>query len=501
MFSFHDGGERKVWNRQKATRLLLIVVFFALVFLVPPACANVASRFSIAAGEVYSDNIFFSQDKESDFVTLLSPTFSLAYKPSGYPKPTLNVNITAPVEIFAHHSDLNNMGDNIGLNASYFHPYSPRLDFTFTDRFLRRGESRTGGFGDRGEGGGLGGLGGGRGGSGLGSITDLDRGGFEGFGGGGSCGRSNVSGRRGNTALESGDLVVRGERLENQIGGNANFRYSANLSFTGSYCWDSIWFLSGRGKETAHSFSLEGTYRLWRQHTLSAGYTINLLRSRNGQDDIVHDFDFGGDFLGGLLEEIIPLQREVRVTPTLSVRASTGIAVRTSGSGDSKFGLEHKLDLEVAKVWRTASLRFGVHRGLTGSYGVSGPSFTTEFFSFYSLQLSRRLTGFAGSELALFDAEEADFTTFQAMLGLRYWLTEWLSANMAYSYSWTDSENGTAAREALGRGKVASNTLFFFFAMHFDVWPHFGLAREGLGSFMGPALRSPSRRSSHHPLS
>ncbi|MGE0684096.1 MAG: hypothetical protein AB7P69_24715, partial [Candidatus Binatia bacterium] len=170
------------------------------------------------------------------------------------------------------------------------------------------------------------------------------------------------------------------------------------------------------------------------------------------------------------------------------------------GSGSGKFRLENKIDLNVVKVWRAATLTFGVRRGLTGSFGVSGPSFTTEFFSLYSVQLSQRLSGFAGAELALFNAEEADFTTFQAMLGLQYWLTNWLSTNIAYSYSWAEAGSGVAATGALGRGKVDSNTIFLFFAMHFDVWPHFGLAKEGSRSLMGPALRSSSRRSSSRPF-
>jgi hypothetical protein len=502
-----------VLEREK-THSLWMLAFYVCCFPFVTALqaqANFASRFSIATGELYSDNILFSQDKQSDFVTLLAPTLSLAYKPSGYPEPTFNVSLSSPVEIFARHSELNNIGDNVGLNANYLYPYSPRLEFTFTERLQRRGASRTGGLGNQDGGGiGLGGLGGGgRGGTGGGrglegmvGLGDFGSSAGLSVGGESSCRRISASGRSGGVSQGSGDLVTAGELLENEVGGDVRFQYSKNLSFQGGYCWESVWFFGEGGKETSHSFSVGGEYKLWRQHTLRVRYTVSLLRSRNGQDDLVHDFDFGNDFLGGLLGEVIPTQKEIYLTPTLSVRASTGIAVQTSGggnsgsSGSSKFGLEHKLDLDVIKVWRTANLTLGVHRGFTGSFGVSGPSFTTEFFTRFSWQLSQRLAVSTGAEFALFDADQADFTTFQALLGLQYWLTNWLSTNLAYSYSWAESQNGTLATGALGRGKIASNTVFLSFSTHFDVWPHFGLAKEGSRSLMGPALHSPSRRSS-----
>ncbi len=513
--SCHNVGERE---QTPSLWMLVFYVFCVPLVMTSQAQANWASRFSIASGEVYSDNIFFSRNKENDFVTLLAPTLSLAYKPSNYPEPTFNVSLSSPVELFARHGELNNIGDNVGLNANYLYLYSPRLEFTFTDRLQRRGASRTGGLGNQDGGGiGLGGLGGGGRGSTGGGLEGMvglgDFGSFSGLSvrGENSCRRISASGRSGSVSQGSGDLVARGERLENQVGSRGGLGGGAGVALRGGYCWESIWFLGGGGKETSHSFSVGGEYKLWRQHTLRVRYTISLLQSRNGQDDLVHDFDLGNDFLGGLLEEIIPMQKEIHLTPTLSVRASSGVAIRTprggnnsnsgsggSSSGGSKFGLEHKLDPEITKKWRAANLTLGVKRHFTGSFGVSGPSFTTEFFTRFSWQLSRRFTVSTGAEFALFDADHADFTTFQALLGLQYWLTDWLSTNLAYSYSWAESQNGTLATDALGRGKIASNTVFLSFSMHFDVWPHFGLAKEGSGSLMGPALRSPSRRSSSH---
>ena len=464
-----------------------------------PVQGQVVSRFSIAAGELYNDNIFFEQNKQSDFVTLLIPTLSLVYKPSGYPEPTFNLSLSAPAEIFARHTELDNIGDNMGLNANYLYRYSPRLNFTFTDRLLRRGESRLGGLGYRGDEGGVGRVGGGgrgQGGIGIGSMGGLSTGGFGGFGGGGYCRQAGgIAGVGGGTVQRSEDLVVSGALLDNQLGGRARFQYSQDVAFEGGYCWGSLWFFDEGGKETSHSFGIAGEYNLWRLHTFRIGYTISFFRSRNGQDDILHDFDLGDDFLGGIIEEVLPTRREIYLTPTLRIRASAGIGVRTPTSRGGNFNVGFTPKLELIKLWKTADLTIGVQRNLTGSLGVSGSSFTTTFFSRFSIQLSQRLAGFAGAESSLFDAEDANFKTLIAVLGLQYWLTSWLSANLAYSYQWTDSGSGSLARDALGSENIDSNSVFLFFAVHFDVWPRFGLAKRGMGSPLGPALRSPARTS------
>ncbi len=487
-------------------RALLLIVLLTLMMTSAarePAYASWASRFSIATGELYSDNIFFSEDKKSDLVTQVTPALSLAYKPTGQTRPTFTMNLSSAAEVFASHSDLNNVGDNIWMQSRYLYPYSPRLEFTISDALLRRSESRTGGSGDFGSrggiGGGVGGVGGGVGGAGgglggggseLGGAGVSGLGGFggvRGLGGGGSnCGgsssirseRNSVGLDNRGAGLEDGDLVSRGERLEHQLSGDASFRYSPITSFRGGYCWNTIWFFDQGGKETAHTVNVEGTYRRWRQHNLRARYQITFLRSRDGKNDILHDFDIGDDFLS---------QREIRLTPTLTVRAATGISLASSGSGNSKFRLEHKFNLDVIKVWRTMQLTVGVRRGLTGSYGVSGPSFTTHFFGRFLIYLTERLQGGVGAEYAMFDAEDAEFKTLRAFLGLQYWLTSWLSTNVMYSYQRVEPDSGAAATGVLGSSTIDSNIIFITLAVHFDLWPRFGLATGGDASLLGPA--------------
>lgn len=442
--------------------------------------AGFLGRFSLSTAEQYSDNVLFSGhgQKEGDFVTTATPALSLAYKASGQTLPSLMANLTTSAEFFAQHSELNNFGDNVRADINYFHPYSPRLDFTFTDRLERHGQSRL----DDSEGliGGNNsdGPGGGRGFSGIGGMSGL--GGLSGFAGSGSttCGRIGSMSRGDSADVSSrsgGDLLARGEWLENQIGVNGNFLYTSTLSFRGGYCWEYAAYLDEGGQENAHSINLEASYQRSSHNRLYARYTPSLIRSRDGQYSIVHDFDLGSDYLQ---------LREFRLTPTLILSASTGLGVQTGEGGDNsdgessnKFRLRNNLDVHITKIWEAASARAGVRRGLTSSFGVSGPSYTTTFFGYFSVKLTRRLSAGVGTEYSLYDTGDTKFRTLQTFVGLQYPLSNAMVVGLGYSYNQLDPGTGAAENDILAQGKTSSNTAFVFLSVAFDVWPNVGLAR------------------------
>ena len=82
----------KIWDR--GCLLFLVLSGFSLV--PSPLWAAFASQFSLGVGETYSDNIFFSKDKEHDFVSLVTPTLTLLYAPPGQTVPTLNLSTKHP---------------------------------------------------------------------------------------------------------------------------------------------------------------------------------------------------------------------------------------------------------------------------------------------------------------------------------------------------------------------------------------------------------------------
>ncbi|NOT54883.1 MAG: hypothetical protein HOP18_09785 [Deltaproteobacteria bacterium] len=445
----------------KRGRCWLWVVVFVLIGRAS-AEARLASQLSLSVGEEYTDNVFFSAQKQHDLITVVTPTLSLIYQPSATSGSRFTVDINAPAEIFARHSELNNIGDRLSLRARFSYPYSRRLSFEFTECLGRLGQARNGGIGDvrrdegSGSGGGSGSSGGFGGGRGQGQSGGCGGGG--GFGGG----ESGSSQSLGN----EGELVTSGELLENNFEASGRFLTTPNLSLRGMYEWRYVSFIDTGGRETSHAGEFEATYSRWRQHNLRARYRIEFLKSRNGETDMIHDVDIGDDFLS---------TQQIRLTPTLTLSASTGISLATGGG---KFRLGNKSDVRLFKLWQTAAFEIGMRRGLTGSFGVGGPSFTTSFFSHFTISLTRRLNAFVAADYSMFDTDEEDFNTFIAGAGFSYNIFYWLSANLAYSYRRATPEGNSLSSTSSLQGKSNSNTVFLMFSAAFDLWPNLGLGRH-----------------------
>src|SRR4029077_3016581 len=117
---------------------LLLVSGFVCLLSANRAEARFAISFSPTLGELYTDNIFYTKNKDHDFVTTITPTVSILYAPEGQNVPILNLNISPSGVIFARHSELNNFGDNWNLNGGYTYQYSPYLSFHVSDALGRQ---------------------------------------------------------------------------------------------------------------------------------------------------------------------------------------------------------------------------------------------------------------------------------------------------------------------------------------------------------------------------
>ena len=95
------------------------------------------------SGSFTRTTYFIPRTKEADFVTTITPTLSILYAPEGQTVPILNLNISPSGLIFARHSELNNFGDNWGLNGGYTYQYSPQLNFSRIGRFWTSGSIPT----------------------------------------------------------------------------------------------------------------------------------------------------------------------------------------------------------------------------------------------------------------------------------------------------------------------------------------------------------------------
>lgn len=437
--------------------------------------ARLASQLSLSVGEEYTDNVFFSENKRHDLITVITPKLGLIYQPSSTSASRVTVDLNAPAEIFARHKELNNIGDRLSLRTRFDYPYSRRLSFAFTECLGRLGQARNGGSDDarRGEG-----IGGGGGSDNLGSL-----GGITGQGQGSGCGGSGGFGGAGSGGSRSfaneGNLVTSGEVLENSFEAIGDFLTTPNLSLHGAYQWRYVAFVDAGGKETSHGGEIGASYNVWRQHTLQARYRIEFLKSRNGETDTLHDVDFGNGFFS---------DQKIQLTPTLTLSGGTGISFSTE---KGRFRIEHKLDAYLKKIWRTAEFEIGARRGLTPSFGVGGTSFTTSFFSHFTISLTRRLNAFVAADYSLFNTAQEDFNTFIAGAGIQYNIFYWLSASLAYTYRRADTGGSSSRSTLLQQGKADSSSVFVMLSAAFDIWPQVDFGRD-LGGFQKPSFGSPS---------
>jgi len=388
-------------------RVIVVLIICLISGLVPTpwAEAGFASRFSFSFSQEFNDNIFFEEQKEGDFITSFIPNLTFLYAPPTHEIPTFVFNIMSPIQIYANNSDRNNFAQNITLDAGYVYNYSPRLNFKLTGDVARVGETRT---------------------------TRRDD-----FG--------NVA-----------DLVTTGARLDTGFSVDADFLYSPRLSFTGGFAGDYNFFLDEGGEDTTNSFKFGGKYKWKDRYNLFTAYSVDFLSSRSTENSVVHNFDIGSDFLSN---------RKIQLTPTLTLFTSGGMSF--AGNKD-RSGITGRTNLRLTKVWQKALLSAGLRRGLTNSFGVSGISLTTAFFTAGNIRVTENLSVSGAMTFSLFDTNDNDFNTFETQATIQYRFKNWLSTSLRYTYRRRDSELEDA---------INGNSVFLFLTTQVDNWPNFGFPK------------------------
>lgn len=439
----------KICSR-RATRVTVFCTSLSLLFA-HISFAAVASKFSLSVGEQYTDNVFFSKNKEHDFITVITPKLSILYAPRGEPIPTLNLDISPSAQIFARHSELNNFGDNISLNAGFTQQFSPRFSVHVSDTLARSGDSRTGDtvFGDDGL---------------LKTPTSQPVPG------------STVSGPKSQSLK---DFVSRGDLVTNFFSTQGSYLYNPNTTINGYYTNTFTKFIDEGGNDIFHTIGVRGVYKWRPEHNLHAGYAVQIAKSRDGENAVIHNFELGDDFFSSF---------QIRLSPTLTIAASTGVSLNLGSEGPR---IANNTNIAIIKLWETASLTGGLRKGLTPSFGVSGISDTTSFFSDFNVRLTEKLSANSGVDFSLYDTDDVDFKTFQAKLGLQYLINSWLSYHLGYNFRWLDRGSGPSDITLLNKGIVRGNALFAALAVHFDLWPNIGLARSISSAAVSPIIRTP----------
>src|SRR5215471_5398822 len=392
----------RIWNNW-------ILCVIAIVGLIPTNTAEAAFAIKSAftLGELYTDNIFFTKDKEHDFVTTITPTFTILYAPAGEIAPTLNLNISPSAAIFALHPELNNFGQNLNLNGGYTYEYSPRLSFNVSDVLGRQG-----GY----------------------SLGPLTQGVFQLPTtptspppiGGTLPGQSNQN-------LSNFTSGAANSQVWNNFALLGRYLYRPDMTFSGGYTNNFIHYLDQGGTDLYQTIGARGVYNWLRDHNLHAGYWVSIYKNRNGETSVVNNFDFGDDYFSNI---------QIQLSPTLTLAASTGISFNTSNTGPT---VANNSNISITKIWERATLSAGLQQGLTPSFAVSSISNTTSLYSYFNMRLTEKLNAIAGVNFALYRTDDGNFRTFQTSSGLQYQFNPWLSSNLFYSYRWSDTSSRAAA--------------------------------------------------------
>ena len=429
---------RKTLNSRLVAKSWVLFISFALLQFysiahLRDAEAGFASRFSLSLREEYNDNIFFEKDKEADFITFISPTFSLFYAPPNQAVPIFRADLTFDGQIFARHSEASNFGDNIRFNTAYTHFYSPRLTFYVSDALSSVGKSRTGEFGLAPRS--------------VRPPTILP-----------PTGEPASGGRTENP-------VSSGREILNDFSIRGAYTYDPNISFMADYAFRYANFLDRGGSEWSQKVGARGVYKWRDEHNIHFGYGIEIIKTRDGVSNVVHNFDIGDDYFSSY---------KIQLDPTLTIVASSGLSINAGSAGPR---VANNTNVTLTKVWEKASLYVGGRKGLTPSLGVAGISDTTSFFANSNIRLTELLSASAVVDYSFFDTDKVNFSSFQATAAAAYRVASWLSSSLQYAHRWVNTSSGAKSTDLLTKGKVNSNSVSLVFTATFDVWPNFGLSR------------------------
>lgn len=436
---FFTGERGPFFGAIRSFKSLAVTILVFNIFLCDKADAQFAGQFSLSVGEEYNDNIFFSKQKEHDFITQITPTFTILFQPAAATARTFKFDISPTGQLFARHPEQNNFGRNLSLGGSYIHEFSPELSLNFNDTLRLQGDTRTVGVGAN-------------------VNTSLP----------GTPTGPPVPGLSPSQRL--GNFISNGDTFSNSFSVQGNYLFTPSVTLSSHYTNAYSKFFDVGGSEVSNTIGVRGVYK-WRQdHNLHAGYTIGLLSPRNGGNNVIHSFDIGDDYFSSTL---------IQLTPTLTLSGSSGISLNAGRDGPR---IANNSTVTLIKIWERALFTAGAQKGLTNSFGVSGVSDTLTFFSTFNIRLSERILATTALDYSRFDTDDADFNTLQASVDLQYAITSWLCPSLRYSHRRRAGGDGASNSSFQTRRNVYGNSVFISVSAHFDVWPNLGRSRvQGCG--------------------
>jgi hypothetical protein len=404
---------------------------------------------ALSAYEVYNDNIFFQEeDREDDFITIVSPSAVLTYEA---PKANVSASYLAGYELFSEHSELDTTeNQNATLDLS-LEP-TRRIRFDLTDS-----------MGDY---------------SGTLSRGDTSRGGGIGY-----FGYYAMYRRAQDLMLLPEELPVKlnyldlltlpsdywsnsvdttlsckiSESIDTRVGySNVFFKFRERERFTLPF--EDSWEHSGRG-EIDYQHSIQDTFGIDYQFrrfsfTIETDTDVHLVSGRwehKFSPTLSLSLRGGPIFISSVTRQTGSEENQVSWQGETSLMKSFrkgGASLRYSRSVDTYGGLGGTALFQMVSLDVNRQLTRRLDVGLTGAYGryrpaVEGTGFFHQDLKYYttgldsSYMFTRSLRGISSYYYGHQDLEETgrNLDYHQLALGLEYTVTRWLSSNLLYTYS------------------------------------------------------------------
>jgi hypothetical protein len=362
---------------------------------------------SLSLSERYDDNIFqTSTDKETDFVTIVTPGIQLRYQPAS--DTLLELDYRTDFEFFAQNTEQNQIGQRGTLRFSS--PITPFLSLTMSDSLIITEEP-----GDR--------------------FVEIDE----------------------VTGLRSISQENRGQTVRNRAVATLQALLSARSTL--SLLFDSL-------IEDVENVSEVDEYR----YTLGAelGYSTNVRRGslvRLFYDATFHNFSANAPLLPGQSEQPNFQVHTFNVgylhpfSPTLVGDASVGYAMTTSDAAAEDDHTAFVANLGLTKTLREGNISFRYRRSLTSGRGEGGSVLADTFTLAILTGLTSKITAGISSNLSFFDfqeSEDEDRTFWTIRPKLSYQMLRFWQLSFDYDFSITNFDISTRADRTEHRLTFAS---------------------------------------------
>jgi hypothetical protein len=350
----------------------------------------------VGLSEEYNDNIFFTQQKDYDFITRLYIGMGIDVQ-SQYSNTTINLG-TSAVYLARNTNTTINAAEAQRINLATAYQWSPSLTFNIYDTFARVGDTRDIGFATGAPG------------------TALPP-------------PQQETDPSGNNPGDVNILLPQGTALTNSFGITANYlfhpRWSTNLTYANGISDltdpDDIALTQRWGLQLGYQWS----------PTLSVGpgFAYSRFNTTDAPDSEAYTTTVGANY---------------QLSELWNAFGSIGGSVTRDLEGPSDTRASTAFTIGLNRAFQASYLTVGAQQGITPSAGIGGASTTLGGYLSYGIQLTQNLGGNLNFTYTHFDTTSRTNNVYQLYTGIFYPIWRNIGAGLIYSYRRSDAAQPAA---------------------------------------------------------